>query len=472
MKPSLSQQMQQSLHLTPQLLQSIRLLQLDGMQLELEIQRALEQNPLLELDESPAVSAEESALDVPTTEVVCVDEWPEAASWDSRTRTDSDGSEHDPMQRLVAPESSDLHLVILKELALELPPRLWEAAVFWLEHCDEAGYLDEDHAILLQDARARFALSASEIEAVRQHLLHGEPAGIAACNLRECLQAQLTALSGCIPGRRLARRILDNGMELLARHDYKALAACVSADEVDVLEAVRLIQSLQPRPGEAVSEQGRYIIPEVMVRCVDGQWQVALNPRCTPRVSVNPVHEKALSGTGQQAANPELRELLQQARGLAHGLVVRHDTLLRTAREIVAHQTAWLSRGDEAMAPLTLKNIAERLGVHESTISRITTGKYMQTPRGTFELKHFFAVRLEGAEVSGAAVKAMVKRLIDTEPAQRPLADDAIATLLSRRGVNIARRTVAKYREQLGIAPARARHRQAAGLLRARAAGR
>jgi len=472
MKPGLSQQMQQSLHLTPQLLQSIRLLQLDGMQLELEIHRALEQNPLLELDESPDIAAEEPAVDAPRAEVACVDDWPETASWDTPVRTGADIPEHDPMQRLVAPESSDLHVTILKELALELPPRQWEAAVFWLEHCDDAGYLDEEHALLLQAACTRFDLPASEIEAVRQRLLHGDPAGMAASDLRECLQAQLTALSGCVPGRRLAHRILEDGLELLARHDYKALAACVCADEVDVLEAVRLIRSLQPRPGESASEQGSYIIPEVMVRCVDGQWQVALNPRCTPRISVNPVHEKALSGAGQQAANPEFRELLQQARGLAHGLAVRHDTLLRTAREIVAHQTAWLSRGDEAMAPLTLKNIAERLGVHESTISRITTGKYMQTPRGTFELKHFFAVRLEGAEVSGAAVKAMVKRLIDAEPAQRPLADDAIATLLSRRGVNIARRTVAKYREQLGIAPARTRRRQAAEPLRARGAGR
>jgi len=207
----------------------------------------------------------------------------------------------------------------------------------------------------------------------------------------------------------------------------------------------------------------------VMVRCVDGRWQVALNPRCTPRIQVNPMHESALSKAGHSAATAHLRELLQQARGLAHGLSVRHDTLLRTAREIVAHQASWLSEGDEAMAPLTLKNIADRLGVHESTISRITTGKYMQTPRGTFELKHFFAVRLEGAGVSGAAVRAMVKRLIDGEPAQRPLPDEAIATLLARHGIHIARRTVAKYREQLGIAPARIRRQRAGEALLARA---
>jgi len=460
--------MQQSLHLTPQLLQSIRLLQLDGMQLELEIQRALEQNPLLELDESPAVSVEDHDVDATAADIVCVDEWPETASWDIPARTGNNSLEHDPLQRLVAPESSDLHLNILNALALELPPQQWEAAVFWLEHCDDAGYLDEDRAVLLQAACAQLALPASEIEAVRQHLLHGEPAGMAASDLRECLHAQLSMLADNVPGRVLAGRILDSGMELLAQHDYQALAVCVDADENDVFHAVRLIQSLQPRPGETVSEPVPYIIPEVLVRCVDGQWQVALNPRCTMHLTVNPVHEKALSDAGQHATSAQFRELLQQARGLAHGLAVRHDTLLRTAREIVACQTEWLTRGDEAMAPLTLKNIADRLGVHESTISRITTGKYMQTPRGTYELKHFFAVRLEGAEVSGAAVKAMVKRLIDGEPTQRPLADDAIAMLLSRKGIHIARRTVAKYRDQLGIAPARARRRQTAESLWAR----
>jgi len=469
MKPSLSAQMQQSLHLTPQLLQSIRLLQLDGMQLELEVRRALEQNPLLELDESQAASDPQDAAAAEALEVAAVDDWPESAVWDGPVNKADGHRDDDPLQRLVAPESSDLHLTILSALALELPPRQWEAAVFWLEHCDEAGYLDADHASLLQVACTRFALMADEIESVRQHLLHGEPAGMAARDLRECLQAQLTALPGLVPGRGLARRIVDTGLELLAAHDTPALAAHVQAEEDDVRHAVRLIQSLHPRPGQSLPERVPYIIPEVMVRCVDGQWQVALNPRCTPRVCVNPMHEKTLAGAGHEAVNQQLRELLQQARGFAHGLSVRHDTLLRTAREIVAHQSAWLIRGDEAMAPLTLKNVADNLGVHESTISRITTGKYMQTPRGTFELKHFFAVRLDGAEVSGAAVKAMVKRLIDSEPAQRPLADEAITALLARQGVNIARRTVAKYREQLGIASARVRRRRGADTLRARA---
>jgi len=473
MKPILSTQMQQSLHLTPQLLQSIRLLQLDGMQLEQEIRRALDNNPLLELDESltdtDAPSAGED--DGVTVEVTTADDWPGTSMSDFPMHKSNEIGDDDPLQRLAAPASSDLHLQILSALALELPPRQWEVAMFWLEHCDEAGYLEGEYAALLDAASTRFALPAAELEAVRQTLLHGDPAGMAARDVRECLQAQLTALSGLVPGRRLAQRIIDDGLDLLARHDYRALSTLVHAEQSDICEAVRLIQSLQPRPGESTTECDPYVIPDVLVRCVDGTWQVALNPRCTPRVWINPMHEQALAAAGQDAATSHLRDLLQQARGLAHGLSVRHDTLLRTAREIVTHQAAWLSEGDEALAPLTLKTIADRLGVHESTISRITTGKYMQTPRGTFELKHFFAVRLDGAEVSGTAVRAMIRRLIDSEPHQRPLADDAIATLLARQDIHIARRTVAKYREQLGIAPARARRRRATvnAPLRARA---
>ncbi|RBK01408.1 RNA polymerase sigma-54 factor, partial [Xanthomonas oryzae pv. oryzae] len=181
------------------------------------------------------------------------------------------------------------------------------------------------------------------------------------------------------------------------------------------------------------------------------------------RVSINPVHERALAEAGE-AAQP-LRDMLQEARWLTRGLSMRYETLLRATRAIVERQAAFLARGEEAMAPLTLKEIADKIGMHESTISRITTGKYIQTPRGTFELKHFFAVRLEGASVSGQAVKAMVRRLIESEPAGRPLADEAIAGLLSRQGVHIARRTVAKYREQLDIAPARERRRTTKPLL-------
>ncbi|MCC7635291.1 RNA polymerase factor sigma-54 [Stenotrophomonas rhizophila] len=457
MKPTMSTQMGQQLHLTPQLLQSIRLLQLDGMQLELEIRRALETNPLLELEEAPEPAAEEASEPTTTLEVAAFDELPESAMWDVAGASWQDGDD-DRLQRIAADESSDPQLRALQRLALELDARELAVASFWLEHCDDAGYLQAPLAQLQLLASARCDVDAAGVEAVRQQILHGDPAGLAACDLHECLSVQLRALPGRVPARHLAQRVLDEGLASLAAHDYAALASQLDAEVADIHEAVRLILSLQPRPGESLlPDRTGVVIPDVIAWHADSQWRVALNPATSRRLSINPGYEHALAEAGD-AAQP-LREMLQEARWLTRGLSMRYDTLLRTTRVIIERQAGFLTRGEEAMAPLTLKEVADAIGMHESTVSRITTGKYLQTPRGTLELKHFFAVRLEGASVSGQAVKAMVRRLIDAEPAGRPLADEAIAGLLSRQGVNIARRTVAKYREQLDIAPARERRR-------------
>jgi len=468
MKASVSVQLGQQLHLTPQLLQSIRLLQLDAQQLQMEVARVLEQNPMLELDEESAQAADAQSVpeDAPQ-EVAAFDELPESSMWDVPGAS-WNGEGEDRMHRIAEPGSSDPCVRVLQRLALELDAKSLEIAGFWLEHCDDAGYLDGDHDALLLRACALFDVAAERIEAVRQRLLHGEPAGLAARDVRECLQAQLDALPSPCAARPLASRVLEHCVAELAAHDHAAIARRLQVEEADVTEAVRLLMSLQPRPAQAQDEQSDntgYIIPDVIVWNADRQWRVALNPATAPKLSVNGTYERALSQAGDSEGAGRLRELLQEARWLTRGLSMRYDTLLRTTRVIVERQAAFLERGDEAMAPLTLKEVADAIGMHESTVSRITSGKYVQTPRGTFELKHFFAVRLEGATVSGAAVKAMVRRLIDAEPAARPLADDAIAALLARQGVNIARRTVAKYREQMSIAPARERRRGAAPLL-------
>ncbi|WP_045729014.1 RNA polymerase factor sigma-54 [Xanthomonas sp. GPE 39] len=462
MKPIVSAQLGQQLHLTPQLLQSIRLLQLDGLQLEMEIRRALENNPLLELEEPEAVAEPETTVEA-ALQTAAFDELPESSMWDVPAAGWNDG-EDDRLQHIAAGESTDPHLRVLQRLALELPPREIEAAAFWLEHCDDAGYLNDALDTLTLLACTRLDLSAAQVEAVRQRLLHGDPVGLAARDLRECLHVQLHDLPGPVPGRHLAARILDGDLHLLASHDYALLARKLDAETDDVREAIRLILSLQPRPGDSLQPQDLgHVIPDVVAWQADGSWRVALNPATTHRVNINPMHERALAQAGE-AAQP-LREMLQEARWLTRGLSMRYETLLRTTRSIVERQSAFLNKGEEAMAPLTLKEVADAIGMHESTISRITTGKYLQTPRGTFELKHFFAVRLEGAAVSGQAVRAMVRRLIESEPSSRPLADEAIAALLSRQGINVARRTVAKYREQLDIAPARERRRGSKPLL-------
>ena len=457
MKPTMSTQLGQQLHLTPQLLQSIRLLQLDGMQLELEIRRALETNPLLELEEAPAPDAAATSEAGTTVEVAAFDELPEPAMWDVAGASWHDGDD-DRLQRIAADESSDPQLRALQRLSLELDTRSLTVARFWLEHCDDAGYLDAPLEQLTLLASAHCDVDAAGVEAVRQQILHGDPAGLAARDLHECLSVQLRALHGRVPARHLAQRVLDQGLDSLAVHDYPALARQLDAEVADIHEAVRLILSLQPRPGESLlPDTAGAVIPDVVAWHADGQWRVALNPATSRRLSINPTYESALADAGDSAQ--PLRDMLQEARWLTRGLSMRYDTLLRTTRVIIERQAGFLTRGEEAMAPLTLKEVADAIGMHESTVSRITTGKYLQTPRGTLELKHFFAVRLEGASVSGQAVKAMVRRLIDAEPAGRPLADEAIAGLLSRQGVNIARRTVAKYREQLDIAPARERRR-------------
>ena len=468
MKATVSVQLGQQLHLTPQLLQSIRLLQLDALQLRQEVAQALALNPLLELEEEAPPAADADAQDaaaVPALETAAFDELPEPALWDVAGAGWNEGGD-DRMQRIAEPASSDPCVRVLQRLALELDPQALELAAFWLEHCDDAGYLDGDHGALLLRACARFDVAAERIEAVRQRLLHGEPAGLAARDLRECLQAQLAALPGPVPRRPLAARILERCMEELAVHDHAAIARRLQVETADVAEAVRLVLSLQPRPAQAEAEPAEvgYVVPDVVAWHADGQWRVALNPASAPRLAVNPLYERALAQAEGEGAG-RMRELLQEARWLTRGLSMRYETLLRTARVLVERQAAFLRHGEEAMAPLTLREVADAIGMHESTVSRITSGKYIQTPRGTFELKHFFAVRLEGASVSGAAARAMVRRLIESEPPHRPLADEAIAALLARQGVHIARRTVAKYREQLNIAPARERRRDAPDLL-------
>lgn len=467
MKTTLATQLGQQLHLTPALLQSIRLLQLNGMQLEQEVRQALENNPLLELEEEATPAADASGGDA-QAETAAFDELPESSMWDVAGASWND-AEEDRTARLAMGESSDPHLRILQALALDLDEGDLSIAAFWLEQCDDAGYLQAPLPQLTLLASARFDRDGAHVESIRQRLLQGEPAGMAARDLRECLQVQLAALPGAVPARHLAARLLGEDLQLLASHDYAAIARQLDAEQADVLEAIRLILSLQPRPADTLQPQEESaVIPEVVAWRADGQWRVALNPATAPRVTLNPTYERALAATEGSAAQP-MREMLQEARWFTRGLSMRYDTLLRTARVIVERQAAFLAEGEEAMAPLTLKEVADAIGMHESTVSRITSGKYMQTPRGTFELKHFFAVRLDGASISGQAVKAMVRRLIESEPAARPLADEAIAVLLSRQGVNIARRTVAKYREQLDIAPARERKRHNARPLLARA---
>ena len=459
MKTTVTAKLSQGVNLTPQLLQSIRLLQLTAPQLEMELREALERNPMLETegdDEAGETDISAEAGDDAALDAATWDELPEPAFMSGLSA--GGGSDDDATARIAAGESSDWRVRTLRELAADWNDADLAIASWWLDHCDDLGFLEVPHPELLTRATHALSLEPLEIESVRLRLLHGDWAGLAAGDARECLLAQLAARGIDDDAHALARRIVASHLDLLARHDHAALAKALAAGADAVQAAIAVVLSLRPSAvEEPAAVEDTHIIPDVVVRHLGGGWRVALNGRSTPRVRIAAHCEQALAGTpGEHSA---LRGLLDEARWLVRGIAMRNDTLLRTAQVLVERQQAFLERGEEAIAPLTLREVADAIGMHESTVSRITSGKYIQTPRGTFELKRLFAVRLEGAAVSGSAVKAMVKRLIDAEPPHAPLADDVIAGMLARQGVRIARRTVAKYRDQLSIGPARARMR-------------
>ncbi|HEU4775091.1 MAG TPA: RNA polymerase factor sigma-54 [Lysobacter sp.] len=471
MKQVARAQLAQTVNLTPQLLQSIRLLQLTAPQLEQELLQALALNPMLEQDEDNEagetdIDARDAHDDQAALEAAAWDELPEpmhTAPLSSASSNDDDG-----IARIAAGSSTDPRVRLLQELALDWDLADLRLAQWWLDHCDDHGYLEQPLDELILAGAHALSVPRQDMQTVRLRLLHGPWPGMAAVDAAECLRAQLAQQrqqarrtdADAAATYDLADRILSRHIDLLAAHDHAALAKALGVARDAIDRAAGLILTLSPsaveKPADAVAA---YITPDVVVRFLGGQWRVALNGRATPRVRIATHCERALAGApGDQSA---LRGLLDEARWLVRGVAMRNDTLLRTAQVLAERQRGFLERGDEAIAPLTLREVADAIDMHESTVSRITTGKYIQTPRGTFELKRLFAVRLDGATVSGAAVKAMVKRLIDAEPSHAPLADDTIAGLLERQGVRIARRTVAKYRDQLSIGPARSRQRPA-----------
>jgi len=468
MKASVRAQMSQSLNLTPQLLQSIRMLQLTAPQLEMELRQALDRNPMLELDEGD----EAGETEADTHDAAADDAALDAAAWDEladpQFMAGAAGGlvsgDDDATQRIADGASTDWRLRLLDELRLNWAPADLALAAWWLDRTADTGLLEGARDALAAEGAAELGVAPRELEIIRQRLLHGDWTGLCAVDAAECLGAQLDRRPDG-DDLALARRIVREHLATLARHDARALAAALGCSIEAADRAVALILSLDACPvPDAPSQSDEHIVPDVVVRKLGGVWRVSLNGRTLPKVRISAHCEAGLSrAPGDVSA---LRGLLDEARWLVRGIAMRNDTLMRTTRVLVERQQAFLDQGEEAIAPLTLREVADAIGMHESTVSRITTGKYIQTPRGTFELKRLFAVRLEGAEVSGAAVKAMVKRLIDAEPPHAPLADETIAGLLARQGVRIARRTVAKYRDQLDIAPARARQRPAAGIAR------
>ena len=464
MKPALQFRLGQSLALTPQLQQAIRLLQLSRLELEIELNLALESNPLLDMtDEAP----DGDEADV---EAAAEREAAEAEAEAAAQNTDGDEqpldleverSEHrgtaldeDGMEQQDA-EIEDLRDHLLWQLNLTpMPARDRAIAATIIEAINDDGYLDETDEAIRDTLAPLHAVTLEEIAAVRRRVQQFDPVGVASRNLRECLGVQLDAFDADTPGLALARTLVAEHLDALAKQDRTRICQRLHADEAEFEVALALIRSLVPKPGSSyASTSAEYVAPDAYARKVGGRWQVALAPGCQPRLGINEHYAGLIAKARRDDAN-YLKGQLQEARWLIKSLKTRAETMLKVATSIVRAQEAFLEFGPEAMRPLVLKDVAEEIGMHESTISRVTTRKYLYTPRGTFEFKYFFSsgvTTVDGGAASATAIQAMIRKLISEEQPARPLSDQVLATELNRRGINVARRTVAKYREALNI---------------------
>lgn len=482
MKPALQFRLHQQLTLTPQLQQAIRLLQLSQLELEAELRQIAESNPLLEfaeeIEDDETADSVETESEYPSVEAVAASssdnddagEWPDGGGvaeapidFSGNSVGSSSGSRGDDdfEPQNAAPETLQQHLLWQLNLA-SFNPRQHLIATVLIDALNPAGYLAEGLEAILAALPADLDASIEEIDAVRRQLQGFDPAGVGSLDLRDCLRVQLEQFDPHTPQRGLALRIVDSELDLLARNDITRLARRLRAGEDDVAAAALLIRSLDPRPGAALDATPvEYVAPDVYALREGNRWRVSLNPDAQPRLGLNQ-HYCGLIAQARGEDASWMRGQLQEARWLIKSLESRAETLLKVADAIVRRQSAFLDYGPEAMHPLVLREVAEEVGMHESTISRVTTRKYMHTPRGTFELKYFFSSGVsteDGGSASATAIQAMLRKLIDSEDSRKPLSDLAIAEELKRKGIQVARRTVAKYREGLRIPTSSERQR-------------
>jgi RNA polymerase sigma-54 factor len=458
MKPALQFRLSQSLALTPQLQQAIRLLQLSRLELENELNLALESNPLLDMTEEPAegeedVAAEDGEAPAEAVESADIDEQPLDFDFE-RSEYRGAALDEDGLEPQDA-EVEDLRDHLLWQLNLTpMSARDRAIAATIIEAIDDDGYLGEPDEAIRDSLASLYAIGIAEVESVRRRVQQFDPLGVASRNLRECLTVQLAAFDAGTPGLLLARLLVAEHLEALARHDRARICQRLHVEEAEFEDALALVRSLAPKPGSGYASAGtEYVAPDAYARKVGGRWQVALAPGCQPRLGINEHYAGLIAKARRDDAN-YLKGQLQEARWLIKSLKTRAETMLKVATSIVRAQESFLEFGAEAMRPLVLKDVADEIGMHESTISRVTTRKFLHTPRGTFEFKYFFSsgvTTVDGGAASATAIQAMIKKLIDEEKTTRPLSDQVLATELNRRGINVARRTVAKYREALNI---------------------
>jgi len=479
--------MGQSLSMTPALQQAIRLLQLSSLDLEMEIQQALDGNIMLEHDEADdtvevpeaadatAASNDGDSLpthDGPEAEVFGDNEQmgeqlPVDAEWSDCCDLDpspaGSGPSDELQQFLDANRSAAATLYdhLVEQLHLSgLHGVDAEIGLFLVDAIDADGYLrDWDGIVAHLDAT--YAPAPGRVDAILEVVQGFDPTGVAARDLAECLRLQLWALPARTPAANTALALVDHHLPRLAQTSDVALARLVRGTPEDIATARELIRGLQPHPGRPFQDhESDYVAPDVFVVRAKDRWQVSLNPAHRPKVRLNSLYPQLIRRADASADQKMLKTHLQDARQFLHALDARNETLLRVSQAIVESQRAFLEYGPEAMRPMVLRDISAQLGIHESTVSRATANKYMATPRGLFELKFFFSSHVsttEGGTASATAIQAIIKRLVAAEMPDQPLSDSALADQLLAEGIKVARRTVAKYREGLGIAPSHER---------------
>ncbi|HFL4351698.1 RNA polymerase factor sigma-54 [Escherichia coli] len=473
MKQGLQLRLSQQLAMTPQLQQAIRLLQLSTLELQQELQQALESNPLLEqIDTHEEIDTRETqdSETLDTADALEQKEMPEElpldASWDTiYTAGTPSGTSGDYIDDELPVYQGETTQTLQDYLMwqVELTPfsdtdRAIATSI--VDAVDDTGYLTVPLEDILESMGDE-EIDIDEVEAVLKRIQRFDPVGVAAKDLRDCLLIQLSQFDKTTPWLEEARLIISDHLDLLANHDFRTLMRVTRLKEDVLKEAVNLIQSLDPRPGQSIQTgEPEYVIPDVLVRKHNGHWTVELNSDSIPRLQINQHYASMCNNARNDGDSQFIRSNLQDAKWLIKSLESRNDTLLRVSRCIVEQQQAFFEQGEEYMKPMVLADIAQAVKMHESTISRVTTQKYLHSPRGIFELKYFFSSHVNtegGGEASSTAIRALVKKLIAAENPAKPLSDSKLTSLLSEQGIMVARRTVAKYRESLSIPPSNQR---------------
>ncbi|OJF70540.1 RNA polymerase factor sigma-54 [Alteromonas sp. V450] len=489
MKPSLQLKFSQQLTMTPQLQQAIKLLQLSTLDLQQEIQEALDSNPLLEVEESPdepqleknnidnddstpeaTASASSDTLEAGDAleKNDLPDELPIDSTWDeyySASSAPAPGPSNDDEQIFQGETTEDIQEHLLWQMRLTHFSDTDRAiATAIIDSIDESGYLTVTLDEILEavnDDDMEEPIEMDEIECVLKRIQMFDPIGSGSRSPQECLMVQLRQFSEDTPWLAEAKQLIEEYSDLLSSKDYRTLMRKSRLKEDQLREAMRLLQTLNPRPGSAlVTKEPEYVIPDVSVTKKNGRWVVELNPDSLPKLSVNQQYA-AMSRRAKNSSDSQfIRSHMQEAKWFIKSLESRNETLMKVANCIVQQQMGFFEHGPEMMKPMVLNDVAEMVDMHESTISRVTTQKYMHTPRGIFELKYFFSSHVateSGGECSSTAIRALIKKLVAAEKPAKPLSDSKIASLLAEQGIKVARRTIAKYRESLSIPPSNQR---------------